>query len=107
MLMQPNSGETSIMAQMPQNANSREMEMMSRLSLEHFFGMSHLRNRPNSPPSRKTSMFMMTGFTMLPMLTEELPVWTVSASEIATLYAISPTTSSRATTCNRVSTKSP
>ena len=32
--MHPSSGETSSMAQMPQKANSRAMETMSRLSVE-------------------------------------------------------------------------
>ena len=102
--MQPSSGETSAMAQMPQNANSVAMETIRRLSFERLRKKS-LSITPNSVPSASTQMFARIGF-----ITVASCIWPLSdaiATEIATLYRIRPTTSSSATTCKSVSTKSP
>ena len=80
--MHPSSGETSSMAQMPQKANSRAMETMSRLSVERLWSSS-FRKKPKPPPSRSTSALMANGFSTAPAW--NAPVAEASATEIAML----------------------
>ena len=102
--MQPSSGETSAIAQMPQNANSVAIETISRLSVERLRKNS-LSITPNSAPSASTQIFARIGAITVESCM--LPLCEAIATEIATLYRIRPTTSSSATTCRSVSTKSP
>ena len=85
MLIQPRSGETSNIMQIPQKANSREMEMMSLLSLERLCGIRSFKNTPKIPPRRKAARFMAMGLTMFAMLKAEAPAFEANASEMATL----------------------
>ena len=64
--MHPSSGDTSSSAHTPQNANSVATEMMSRLSVERFLGMSSFMTTPNMPPRRNTPALMANGLRMLP-----------------------------------------
>ena len=105
--MQPSSGDTSRSAHTPQNANKSATEMMSLLSVERRAGMSSFITSPNSPPSASAARFSSTGFTSVSNEHPPLPPRLASATEIATEYSTSPTTSSSATTCRSVSTKSP
>ena len=102
--IQPNNGDTSNRVQMPQKANSSATDTMSRLSVERFCS-SHLSSTPNRLPSANTSPLISSGFSTFPALNR--PTEAVSATDMATEYATSPTTSSSATTCSSVSTKSP
>ena len=70
-------------------------------------GISSFISRPNTPPSAITTRFRPMGFARVPMVTLPAPFMEESATEMATEYSTRPTTSSRATTCSRVSTKSP
>ena len=63
-------------------------------------------NSPKTHPSNSTPMFSANGL-MTDMILKAFPDSEDTAMEMAILYMIRPTTSSRATTCNNVSTKSP
>lgn len=80
--------------------------MMSRLSVERFFGMRSFRSTPPTAPTAIARIFLSIG-TVIALTLTFPPDATASESEIATLYATSPTTSSNAMTCNRTSTNSP
>ena len=105
--MQPKRGDTSSMAQTPQKANSRAMEIMSLLSLDRFGGMSSRMATPKRPPRIRTPALSSRGLISVPKENPEPPVWLARATAMAMEYRTRPTTSSKATTCNRVSTKSP
>ena len=102
--MQPRSGETSSRVHIPQNANSSAIETISLLSVERFWSRT-FSITPNRQPIMRTRMFIPIGFSTLPAL--KCPEAFARATDIAALYATSPTTSSSATTWSRVSTKSP
>ena len=105
--MQPSSGETSSSVQMPQKANSVAIETISRLSeLEQVLNSSFSKI-PNAPPSATTPRLINIGLTTVLNVEPAPPLVLASAMEIAAEYATRLTTSSSATTCNSVSTKSP
>ena len=104
--MHPRSGDTSAREQIPQKANSAATDMIRRLSLYFFFGIMHFSSHPKIPPSTNTAPLTKIGFKIFPTW-KPPPESAASAMEIAALYSTRPTTSSKATTCKRVSTKSP
>ena len=106
MTMQPSSGETSISAQIPQKVKSSPTRIISRLSVERFWGISSFRSTPKPKPSAIAAMFLIIGMMTTEGSNAPPPIDDI-ASEIAMLYAISPMTSSNATTCRSVSTNSP
>ena len=79
--------------------------MISLLSFERCFGISSFISTPKLPPSIKTKILNTIGLNILEILS--LPEFNEIDIEIATLYAIRPNTSSSATTCSKVFTKSP
>ena len=68
--------------------------------------MNSISRTPNRPPIAITKRFFPIGMRTL-VRAKPLPDRDATAIEIAILYRINPTTSSSATTCNSVSTKSP
>ena len=103
----PRSGDTSESAQIPQNRNMTLTETISRLSVERR-AIRNFRSTANEPPSSITARFTRMGDRIVET---ELPCAAPNsedtAREMAMLYATRPTTSSMATTCKSVSTKSP
>ena len=81
--MQPSRGDTSSRAQTPQKVNRVATEMMSRLSVDRFLGMSHFMMTPKSPPKRKTPVLTARGARML--LGRKEPERTARAMEMETL----------------------
>lgn len=104
--MHPSKGEMLKNEQNPQKPKIKATEIMSRLSVERLFCIIILMIRPKTPPSSIIPRFCANG-TAISETFIALPAVDATASEIATLYANSPTRSSSATTCNRVLTKSP
>ena len=79
--------------------------MMSRLSVERFLSMAD-KSAPNAPPSTIAARLVPMGSRMFFTSTCP-PLRLLTATEMAMEYATRLTTSSSATTCSRVFTKSP
>ena len=104
--MQPSRGETPHTVQRPQKEKSRAMAMISRLSVLRLLFINSFSRRPKRQPTSSIRMFFPRGTSTPEIWKPPLESMAV-AREIATEYSTRPTTSSRATTCRRVSTKSP
>ena len=103
--MQPKSGLMSNSAQMPQKANRSAMAIIRRLSVERFLSMAD-KSAPKAPPSTSAARLVPMGRSMF--FTSTCPPFKLlTAMEMAMEYATRLTTSSSATTCSKVFTKSP
>ena len=74
------------MVQMPQKANKRATDMIKRLSVERFLGISSRKNKPNTPPSSMTPTLISTGLmTTQKLICPAPPETEASANEMAML----------------------
>ena len=102
----PSNGDTSKNAHTPQKPNIMASAMIRRLSpVRVGLQISSLSTHPSAPPSANIARLYTIGSTTPPTVT--CPATIAIATPIAAEKATSPTTSSNATTCNSVSTKSP
>ena len=83
MHMHPSNGDTSNKEHNPQKENKTAIEIIKRLSVERFFGISHFINRPQNPPINKAARLKPIGLRMLTTL--KLPEETATEMDIATL----------------------
>ena len=103
----PNKGETERIEQIPQNNKRILIAIIKRLSSVRLLVIASLSTNPKEQPRIKTPRLVKIGEITDCMIFVEDPEIEDKAIDIATEKAIRPTTSSKATTCNKVLTKSP
>lgn len=102
--MHPKRGETSTSVHIPQKENRIAIETIRRLSVL-LLTRRIFKTKPKNAPRRKTERLINSGFMI--EIREREDIVAFEERLIAIEKATKPTTSSSATTCNRVLTKSP